>query len=25
LLETVDEGEGNEQLSMKQLCFKWLF
>jgi len=25
LLETVDEGEGNEQLSMKQVCFKWLF
>jgi len=25
LLETVDEEEGNEQLSMKRLCFKWLF
>ncbi|KAJ6886155.1 hypothetical protein NC651_026747 [Populus alba x Populus x berolinensis] len=25
LLETVDEEEGNEQLFMKRLCFKWLF
>jgi len=25
LLEMVDEEEGNEQLSMKRLCFKWLF
>jgi hypothetical protein len=25
LLEMVDEEEGNEQLSMKRLYFKWLF
>jgi hypothetical protein len=25
LLEMVDEEEGNEQLSIKRLCFKWLF